>query len=324
MIGCSNNKNDNVVYIENSFIKVGILPKVGGRLVYYSLINKENILKSDSELWNEPEGDRITPTPFSPFKAYNGFITWVGPQSEWWSNQDINTKKRDEKSVWPPDPFLIYGNFEIINRTSNSITILGPKSPISGVQLTKKYTLIKNKLIIKVDGKNIRDEDISIDLWSNARFDGYTDYIVPSYEKDLFKIEAKESKSNYKLDYNIDEGFFTFVENNLYKKNRVGVGKAYLFPEKGEIIAVKNSTLLLMEFNRVDKELIHENQGFIEVYNYLTNDKNNSLIELEHHSEYRTLKPMESMSIIETWSLYDYNYLHDHRDYYRFYKKIKN
>jgi hypothetical protein len=57
---------------------------VGGRLVSASLSGYENILNSDSAQWNEAPEKRPTMDPAQPFKAYNGMIVWLSPQSEWW------------------------------------------------------------------------------------------------------------------------------------------------------------------------------------------------------------------------------------------------
>ncbi len=324
MMGCSNTRKSNVVYLKNNHIKIGILPNVGGRIVFLSRIGGNNILKTDVDQWYESEEERIEPSPFSEFKAYNGLITWVGPQSQWWSDQDANPELQDNKSIWPPDPYLIYGNFEIVNKTETSLTMIGPKSPVSGVQLTKQYTLKDNKLIIKVTGENIRNRAISFDLWSNARFDGFTDFIVPSFDEDLLKVESTETELIQKLSYKIEDGFFNFIKDHPSKDDKVRKGKAFLHPQKGNIIAVRANTFLFMEFDNVEKNKIHPDQGFIEVYNEISNkDEDGGLLELEHHSAYKTLKPGESNTLTETWSLYEYSGPKDHRDYYSFYKEIQ-
>jgi len=323
MMGCSNTRKSNVVYFKNNHIKIGILPNVGGRIVFLSRIGGNNILKTDVDQWYESEEERIKPSPFSEFKAYNGFITWVGPQSQWWSDQDVNPELLDNKSIWPPDPYIIYGDFKIVNKTETSLTMIGLKSPVSGVQLTKQYTLKDNKLLIKVTGENIRNRPISFDLWSNARFDGFTDFIVPSFDEDLLKVDSKESESVERLAYKIENGFFNFIKELPSKSNKTRIGKAFLHPQKGNIIAVRDDTFLLMEFDSVDKNKIHPDQGFIEIYSAVSSKEEDCLLELEHHSAYKTLKPRETISLTETWSLYEYTEPKDLRDYYSFYKEIK-
>ena len=52
---------------------------------------------------------------------------------------------------------------------------------------------------------------------------------------------------------------------------------------------------------------IHSNQAFVEVVNSITKEKEESLLELEHHSAYKILIPGEEMLLQETWTLDTYN-----------------
>jgi len=316
---------NNIIYLNNDEVKIGVLPTVGGRLVYLSYFDSDNLLKADKNQWNESKEERIEPSPFSKFKAYNGFITWIGPQSKWWENQNINTELRDIKSVWPPDPYLIYGKYDIAKRTDTSLILIGRKSPVSGVKLTKHFTLSKNKLKIKVSAQNVKGKEISFDLWSNARFNQATKFIIPAYEEDLLRVESKKTELVDNLDYSIENGYFTFRQNTPLNGENDRVAKAFLHPKKGNIIAIKNNIFLLMEFDEVSPTQIHPDHAFIEVYNKISSKENDYLLELEHHSSYKTIKPGESHSMSETWSLFKYKYqLKDYRDYYRFYKDIES
>lgn len=99
-----NKKDNQVITLSNSTIEIKLLPGVGGRLVSASLAGYENILNSDSALWNEPPEKRPTMDPSQPFKAYNGMIVWLSPQSEWWVKQDTYPELKNTRSLWPPDP----------------------------------------------------------------------------------------------------------------------------------------------------------------------------------------------------------------------------
>jgi len=82
------NQPDSLISLSNGTIEIGLLPEVGGRLVRVSLTGQANIIQSDTTLWNEPSSQRPSLNPLKPFKAYNGEINWVSPQSEWWVKQD--------------------------------------------------------------------------------------------------------------------------------------------------------------------------------------------------------------------------------------------
>jgi len=117
-----------MIWISNGDVKAGILPDVGGRVVYLSLKGKENILTSDSTLWNESSAARPEIASTTPFKAYNGHIVWLGPQAGWWTQQNEDTAKRNRADVWPPDPYLIYGGYTVLSQSDSSLVMQGPES----------------------------------------------------------------------------------------------------------------------------------------------------------------------------------------------------
>lgn len=292
-----------VMYIQNNQIKAGFLPDVGGRMVFFSSVNGENFLYSDSVFWNEPESNRIEVKPNAPFKPYNGLITWVGPQSHWWTQQDILKNKKDRKDLWPPDPYLIYSNFKIIEKTDTSIVLEGPESPVSGLRLTKKFTLIGNCLEIEVTGYNCRNTNVSWDLWSNARFDAFTRFRVPVKEEGILKMQEVESNRLEIMSYQLDNGYFTYLPSLPDDPAKMRISKAFLYPDEGRFLVEKPGFLLLIEFEKVPLEAIHPEQAWVEVYNSVDQSGISNLLELEHHSAYRTLKPGEEMVLQETWRI---------------------
>lgn len=291
------------ISIENNQVKAVFLPDVGGRMVYFAPIGGENFLYSDSTLWNEPETERIKPSADAKFKPYNGFITWVGPQSEWWTHQNLMPHKKERADVWPPDPYLIYSTCEIIEKTDTSISLEIKCSPISGISLIKKFTLNDNKLIIEVTGKNCRETSISWDLWSNARFDAFTPFKVPANDESIQKIQTEENKFKEITRHKIEGGYFTFIPELPNDKNKQRISKAFIYPLRGELLVEKKNHQLKIEFEKVPKENIHPEQALVEVYNCVSARGINNILELEHHSAYQTLKPNEEIKLVETWSI---------------------
>ena len=218
LVCCTKNKpqeTNSIIYLGNDKLKVGILTEVGGRMVFFGANEGTNLLKSDTSLWNEPDSVRIKPSAFSEFKPYFGMITWVGPQSEWWKHQKLNQERLKNAAVWPPDPFLTYGQYKVVEKTDSSLIITGPESPVSGLQLTKEFSISGNKLNICVTAKNISDTIQSWDLWTNARFDSNTSYMVPTTEKGLLRVGADESPVKEKMNYLLENGIFNFVPKEI-------------------------------------------------------------------------------------------------------------
>ena len=151
--------NENLIILSNKNIEVGILPEVGGRIVLLRKPGLRNILKSDTKLWQNPEKQKPEISAFSDFKAFNGHITWVGPQSEWWTHQTLNMKRNEEKADWPPDPYLIYGKNKILSRNDSSLKMVGPESPVSGVKIFKEISIKSSGAVtITSTAENILNE----------------------------------------------------------------------------------------------------------------------------------------------------------------------
>ena len=305
-ISCGDRKKaekERVIWLKNNTLQIGVLNKVGGRLVFFGPANGINLLKQDTGLWNKPDSLIERPNAFTDFKPYYGMITWLGPQSEWWKHQDINKARHDSAAVWPPDPYIIYGEYKVSEKSDSSLTIVGPKSPVSGIQLTKKFVLSGNSLKILVIAKNISDTIQSWDLWSNSRFNSYGKYAVPCSGKGLLRISSTDMGQKEKMDYTVEDGIFSFVPKKISEGKTQQSGKAFIYPEAGNLLYIGNEYLLKISFEKVPSEKIHPEQALVEVFQSISNAGGDDLLELEHHSAYTTLKPGESFQLDETWML---------------------
>ncbi|MCF8361146.1 MAG: DUF4380 domain-containing protein [Prolixibacteraceae bacterium] len=296
-------KVNNIEIIQNENVKVVVLVDVGGRMVFFGRPTSGNMLYSDSTLWNEPESDRISPDVYSPFKPYNGFITWVGPQSDWWVQQDLAPVKKKNKDLWPPDPFLIYSTFDVLEKNDSTLVIESPESPVSGVKLIKTFSLSGNSLFIEVEAINCRDEKLAWDLWSNARFDAFTKFRVPVEHRSDVNIQAENSSMLEIVAHQINDGVFTFLPEPPVDNKKRRISKAFIYPERGEITVFKLHGQLVIEFDKVPKEKIHPEQALVEVYNCVSANGETDLLELEHHSAYQEINPGENLTLTETWTL---------------------
>jgi len=298
----------NLVFIQNGTIKVGILTDVGGRIVYASLIGEKNILKSDSELWVENAKEKPEVSARSHFKAYNGHIVWVGPQKEWWSHQNKNLYRKYSKANWPPDPYLTIGDYNIINQTDTSISMISPESPVSGLQLTKEIKIdSKGKIFFRCIAKNILKTDVSWDLWFNTRLDGFSRFYVPASSQSIKQINKGFNKKSDTLDYTVKDDFFTFIPEKPTGGKTDRWAKAYLFPISPYIAAFSEEQLLLIHFESHVPSEIHHDQSEVEIFNSITTNNQDALLELEYHAPYKTLKPGETMEAWENWDIRSYH-----------------
>ena len=304
-IDCRETEKGSLIVLSNSKIEVGILPEVGGRIVLLRIPGYKNILKADEKFWVKPEMYKPEISAFSDFKAFNGHIVWVGPQSEWWVHQEANISRRDNKVNWPPDPYLIYGNYEIITQNENYIKMIGPASPISGVKLIKEISIGESGIVkFKVTAENIREINVSLDLWMNTRLDGFAKGYVPVDENGILELVKNESEVSEVTPYKIKEGYFYFDPSIPEYPRREQVQEIHLDPRAGFIAGFSEQQMLIIRFEKLKRQLIHPEHGLVELYNFINDKGDDTLLELEVHSTYRTLLPGETMSFTEFWELY--------------------
>ena len=84
--------------LKTSEIEVGVLPKSAAASSCSESRAGRTCCSSNPALWEEPEEAIPTPETLNQeryfFKAYNGHILWVGPQSEWYNQQTFYPRKR--------------------------------------------------------------------------------------------------------------------------------------------------------------------------------------------------------------------------------------
>ncbi|HRR05763.1 MAG TPA: DUF4380 domain-containing protein [Victivallales bacterium] len=305
------NKNNNTSQAESNLLKLvndklilGILPNVGGHIVLLRAINGQNILKSEPELWNKQILSISAEKP--EFYPYNGHIYWVGPQKEWWTQQEINPEKKEQKSSWPPDPFLTLGKYDIMEQTEDSVKLKSPPSPVSGLQIIKEFRIKDNKVFLKATAINIRNSEVSWDIWSNTRFPGDAKVYVPVNDKGIVWMEFRAwTSKNRVLPYQITDGFLNF-DNVLPTKDNEHIFSSKTFitnPSKPLIAAFYNNYLFIKRTEEVfSPKDLHPEHGFIEIYKMVGNTPD-PLTELEMHGPYKILKTNESISFSEIWEI---------------------
>ena len=313
-----------LLILKNEYVVLGIIPEGGAHIVLFRSYYSANVLDSNPKTWSEPVPAVSAENP--KLAPYDGHITWLGPQKEWWTQQDINADRKNRRVPWPPDPFLTIGKYEVSDCKGDYVKLTGPPSPVTGIQMVKEISLRKNTAHIKVTATNIRDNPVSWDIWSNTRIRKNADIYVPvDPEGRSFKIEAgtNHPETNYVLPYAVQSNYFHFDIDSVQKDNAHNYSaKVFMNPSVGIIAAFCENYLFVKKSTIVPKEIIHPDQSFVEIYKNISITPADSLTEIEMHGEYRTLKTGESMSFEETWELTPCGELRKNEDRIRFLESI--
>jgi hypothetical protein len=207
--------------------------------------------------------------------------------------------------MWPPDPYLTFGRYTILSSTDSSILLQSPVSPVSGVRLTKEITLITENRVRFTSGiENMRTEDCSWDIWTNTRLNGFARAYVPLAGIDnILRVTGRQGKTNQSMGYTFQDGFisnFPQIPSAGREKRSI---KLFLDPEYPMIAAFTKDHLFIKRFPAQDPSLVHPRQATIEIYNCISRDSTENVLELEHHSAFRTLKHSEKHSETEEWEV---------------------
>jgi len=284
------------------FIKM--LPHIGATIVSLEKGGSGNLLKSDPSLWDDKDIPAIN--AFSDFKQYNGHTIWVGPQKDWWIKQNLNIARRDSAAPWPPDPYMAYGEYTSLRKDSYCTSLESPESPISGITVKKDVAINDDESVfLNTSFTNIIDKPVSWDIWYNTRVDGYSKVFVPvASDKDV-RVAPVLSDSSQAMPYEIKNGFFTYNAVAPEKSFQERSSKSFIYPSRPWMAAFIGNSLLIIRFEHHDRKLIHPEQALVEIYNHTEHDADASLLELEYHSPYQTIKPGGIMEAWEVWKVYE-------------------
>lgn len=299
------------VRLENDLIALEVTPELGGRGLAFSLKGHPNLLKTGEALTTRPKPE-VSAT--ADDIGYLGHDVWVGPQSQWWVQQDANPERREAKANWPPDPFLAFADTRIVERTPTRLVLEGADSPVSGVRLRKTFQLSAGRpdtVEVRVTARNIRDTDIAWDLWFNTRTPSFTRAYVPVSGNEDVRVQSSTGQGIAPLLPRTEHGLFSLDRPALAEGMSARRGKVLIQPSAGWMAGFASGQLFLIRFPHQPRSRIHPEQGQVELYlddpADADADAAAGLLEMEVHAPYRTLKPGEEMEVVEWWTVMPYD-----------------
>jgi hypothetical protein len=295
-----------LVELTNGTVVVGVVPPLGGRVVLLKTSGGENLLDSDPKLWRPPYPPPAIDTPFRP---WNGRIVWTGPQTGFWSQQDLKEDRKQARAVWPPDPFNETGRFEIVERSPTLLRLTGTTSPVTGLAFEHEYEITGERTVrMKTTATNRRATPVSWDLWPNTRVrtEGHPYVLLdPAHMLRMDGPRSDDAKVGV-YPNEVREGWLTLPPGRRPENGRKRLwAKAYVRPARGLIAYFLAKKLLLIRAPIVPKEKLHGEQAFVELYRGAGKGADD-VLELEMHGPYETLAPGASMSFEQTFELVDY------------------
>ena len=285
---------------DNGVVEARVSEVAGGRLLSFALRGKSNFLLID-----EAAGDPgLAPNATSGYVRYQGHEVWIGPQREWWVHQDINPARAAARATWPPDPWLSLAKYTLVERKQDEIVLDSQASPVSGIQLRKRYALVPDKpdsLRLEAEATNRSGKLAGRDIWFNTRVPAHTMAYVPVAAREDVRIEPAGA-----LHYTLGDGLLSL---DLPKPSDAPrKGKLFAQPSHGWLAAFRDGQALVIQFAHQPRAAIHPAQGQVELYqdaDARASDK--GMLELEVHAPYVELAPGAAMRASELWTILPYD-----------------
>ena len=297
------------IRLDDGHLQVEVAPAIGGRIVHLSLPGRGNMLRvGHAALATVPAPE---PSADGPDLPYFGHELWLGPQSRWWLDQDVNQARRDAAAPWPPDPWLAHARNRIVQSGPRALVLEGVASPVSGLQATQSFRLSGRTpatLELSAEAVNRRDRNVRRNLWFNTRLPAGSRVFAPVARPEDARLRADADA--------VFDGPVAWWQDGLYslqleppsagKGGRRG--KIFIAPSAGWVAGFNAGQLLVIQFERQDGALIDPEHGQLELYQqWHHDDPQAGILELEVHAPLRTLAPGESMQARERWTVFAYD-----------------
>ncbi len=296
-----------VLHLSNKAIEIEVAPRIGGRLTVLRRPGGKNLLLTSPKNVTSVDESAVPALrrDKAKFRKFFGHIVWLGPQTDWWRQQDFDLTAKRHGELWPPDPWLEFGDYKIIKQTQNELVLKGPHSNCSGVTLTKTYTLGTDATVkLTVTAVNTGKKTVRWGLWSNTRVSSSAKvYALVNPRKHLhYQMDTWNTEHERLFTYELTNGFFHFQEpEKLSSKITAYKGKVGFTPSVPIIAAFIDSELLLKATSPVSQ--VAPGHYPVEIYREINREYLESVYELEFHGKYKTIAPGERISMVEIWQL---------------------
>lgn len=285
-----------LLLIANDHLVVGVLPSHGGRVVLLRTPSGPNLLDARPATWSRPPFTDVEALISPPWEDDLGHIVWMGPQSDFWFNQDAFPSKHERRHVWPPDPYLTQLPYAVLLHTPDRIVVRSQISPVWGVQLTKTvHALPDGTIRFEVEAYNPGPRTVTRNLWLNFRALPSGREFTPVTDSGTLSLSV-----SHQAEVQILHGFASTVVPPGASHRGV---KTSLTPATGLIASTVPGGYLVLRFDSTPPDAVPPGQAPVEIYRVgFDHAELAPLLELEHHGPLTRLEPGQRFSRQESWA----------------------
>ena len=241
------------------------------------------------------------------FPRFHGHVMWVAPQSEWWQQQELDSRAKAAGAVWPPDPYWEFSAFSVNELAPDKVILTSSHSPFSGATMRKEVQLLPGgRVALKTVLKNTGGKSVRWGLWSNTCIPGdAVVWVQPKAGRELrLEFSSWDPAEERPLGYEMSGDFIRFPSHSAQSTGTRSFGKMFLHPETPAIVARIGDVILVKKTLPISPEKVAPGHAPVEIFGMREQDTSSSFLELEFHGEYRELAPGQSVSFLEFWEVF--------------------
>ena len=146
--------------MQNEFIKLQVVPEIGGRVLQYKLGDYGFFLVNEDLYGKKPPASGVGPD--DSWLNYGGDKLWLAPQG--WDN--------DEQWPGPPDPVLDGQPYTMETISPKEIRLTSREDHRSGVRLSRVIRVFDGTTRVSIDAtmKNIDTKPRRWGIWAHTQF----------------------------------------------------------------------------------------------------------------------------------------------------------
>ena len=273
----------NCIKLENDIVEVVINPIYGGQILSYSFKGGENVLWTDTVI-NGWDINKYVQTRRSPDAG----------------RFDVGYERKTENihnEIWA-------GRYDVVEGSRDYLHILSDTCFAMGATVSREFILEKgtSNLTIRQKMTNISDKEIEYCFWTRTLLPAGGVYrarcvVTERYENGFSEISLENDEL---LDTDIAEDRVK-VEDGIFIAYPKGSQKRYgIFTTDGKSEYEYKNVIYLKKCDYIEGGKYENNnsESFPNMIYF-----NDDFIELEPHSDMRTLNPDESFTYTEIWTL---------------------
>lgn len=298
-----------LLFLRNDRVELGLLPAAGGRAVLLRRPGEANLLSTafpPSEFVVRDLSAPLTPEILDAWRELGGHAVWLGPQSEWWNQQDLLPARRG--ADWPPDPWSVEGIYEVLEQTATRVQLRGPASPVWGVQMFKDYEVNDAGTVrVSVRARNVSATPKRWGLWTNTRLPGRAcGFVAPDFSRpDVLAFPKAFPSERCDVPLTFFRGWLGMRPTDAPAATGGGA-KVLVWPARPWLAAFLGNRLFVKRAVTTPFPAgpIAPGQGAVEMFGAVSpEDPGGSILELEMHGPCVDLPPGGELEFTETWEI---------------------